>query len=197
MDNWQPKEEKSSKATIIGILFVMTLVGAGIFFVSSPTKQLLGEGAYSIRGAFHGLFAGILMVTMTIGLFQGFRLWKGSFVNVRELETGSIVNAVICFFTIVLGNWVYIPYRASGGPRSHFLETAPEIHKIFFEFKEFTALFTLPLVVATAYIICQYGERLNLDRRLREMVSLLLILAFFYFVGAFGLGAAITKLKSV
>lgn len=189
--------EKSSKDLIIAILVAMAGIAGGVLWVSSPTNLLLGESVYGIRSAFHGLFAGILMVTMTIGLYQAFRLWSGAPLNVRELEIGSLVNAAACFFTVVLGNWLYIPYRAAEGPRTHFLETAPPIHEIFFEFKEFTALFTLPLVVAAAYLIFRYGERLAISRPLREMTALLLVLAFFYFVIAFGLGAAVTKLKAV
>ena len=193
------KEEaaKSSRAVILGILFVMAMMAGAILLVSAPANRLLGESLYSIRSAFHGLFAGIFMITVTIGLYQAIRLWSGTALNIRELEIGSVVNAAACFLTILFGNWVYIPYRAPGGPRFHFLEQAPEIHKIFFEFKEFTALFTLPLAVTAAYLICRYGERLSQNRVLRETVALLLVLTFFYFVVAFGLGAAITKLKSV
>jgi len=191
------EEEKSSQAVIVSILIMMGAIAAGILFVSTPAEKLLGESAYSVRSAFHGLFAGIFMVTVTIGLYQAFRLWTGTTFNVREMEVGSILNAAACFLTILFGNWIYIPYRSTGGPRTHFLETAPEIHKIFFEFKEFTALFTLPLAVVAAYLICRYGEKLRESERLREIVALLLVLTFFYFIVAFGLGAAITKLKSV
>jgi len=184
MTNVEHRIEKSSKVTIVGILIVMALIGGGIFWVSSPTNKLLGESLYSIRSAFHGLFAGIFMITITIGLYQAFRLWKGGAINIHELEIGSVTSAVACFLTILFGNWVYIPYRAAGGPKLHFLQTTPEIHKIFFEFKEFTALLTLPLLVCAAYIICRYGERLVSNRCLREMVALLLVLAFFYFTVA-------------
>lgn len=193
------KEEtvKSSRTVILGILVVMAMIAGGILLISAPAEKLLGESAYSLRSAFHGLFAGIFMVTVTIGVYQAIRLWSGTGLNIRELEIGSVVNAAACFLTILFGNWIYIPYRAPGGPRFHFLEKAPEIHKIFFEFKEFTALFTLPLAITAAYLICRYGERLSQNRVLRETVALLLVLTFFYFVVAFGLGAAITKLKSV
>jgi len=190
-------EERSSKDTITAALVVMAVIAGAILFISSPTDRLLGESAYGIRSAFHGLFAGIFMVTATIGLYAAFRLWSGLEIKMRELEIGSIINAAACFLTIVYGNWLYIPYRAPGGARSHFLETVPEIHKIFFEFKEFTALFTLPLVIAATYVICRYGVRLIYNKPLREMTALLLVLAFFYFVIAFGLGAAVTKLKAV
>lgn len=197
MPELEPQKEKTLIATIMSILIVMAGMAGGILFISAPATMLLGESAYSIRSAFHGLFAGLLTVTMTIGLYQAFRLWIGAPLAIRELEVGSLLNSAVCFLTIVFGNWVYIPYRAAQGPKTHFLQTAPEIHQIFFEFKEFIALFTLPLAVAAAYLICCYGKRLESNKPLRDMTALLLVLAFFYFVMAFGLGAAITKLKSV
>lgn len=189
--------ERSAKFIVVEVLGVMGIIALFILLVTAPVESLLGESVYGIRSAFHGLFAGILMVTMTIGLYQAFRLWNGTQINAKELGLGSLINSIACYFTIVFGNWIYIPYRAKEGPRSHFLEVAPEIHKIFFEFKEFVALFTLPLVVAATYIIFKYADRLNQHKQVRVMVALLLVLAFFYFVIAFGLGAAITKLKSV
>ncbi|MBI4431934.1 MAG: hypothetical protein HY592_00415 [Candidatus Omnitrophica bacterium] len=190
-------ERRSNKILILGVLLVLSQIAAIMLLTSAPAEALLGETIYGLRSAFHGLLAGVLMVTMTIGLFQAFRLWTGESVSIGDLETGSVLNAAICFVTIVLGNWLYIPYRAKGGPRTYFLENSPEVHKIFFEFKEFTALFTLPLAVAAAFIICLYGNRIQSNRILRETTALLLLLAFFYFLVAFGLGAAVTKLKPV
>jgi len=67
------------------------------------------------------------------------------------------------------------------------------LDRIFFEFKEFGALFTLPLTVVTAFILWSYGAQV-LDRPwLRYTVAVLMGLAFFYLVIAFGLGAAVTK----
>ena len=193
----QGNEEKSDKAVVITILIMMLAVAGGILLISAPATRLLGESAYSIRSAFHGLFAGIFMVTATIGFYQAFRLWMGVPINMKELGLGSVINSGACFLTIFLGNWLYIPYRAEGGPRTYFLEKLPEIHKIFFEFKEFGALFTLPMVVAATFIIWSYGDKINSNKYLRAITALLITLGFFYFVVAFGLGAAITKLKGI
>lgn len=192
-----PSSEKPRRAVIIGILVMMAFVAGVILFVSAPANKLLGDSAYSIRSAFHGLFAGVFLVTLTIGLYAAFRLWAGLKFSIAELELGSLVNTAACMLAVISGNWIYIPYRASGGPREHFLEKIPDIHKVFFEFKEYSALLTLPLVVTAAYLICLYGEKLASNKKLREATALCLALAFFYFVFAFGLGAAITKLKSV
>ena len=197
MKNREFGEEKSSKDLIIGILLALATVAGVIFILSAPAEELLGESAYRFRSAFHGLFAGVFMITATIGVYQAFRLWIGTTINTREMEVGSVLNAAVCFLTILFGNWIYIPYRAPGGPRTHFLETSAGVHEIFFEFKEFTALFTLPLAVAAAFLICRYAGRLAESERLREAVALLLVLTFFYFVVPFGLGAAVTKLMSV
>ena len=190
-------DEKSTKRTIMYILIAMALIALSVTAVTSPTNKLLGESAYGIRSAFHGLFAAIFMITSTVGLYQALRLWRGSQIIISEMEVGSVVNAAACFLTILFGNWLYIPYRAQGGPRTFFMESQPEIHKIFFEFKEFGALFTLPLAVTAAFIICKYADELIPNRVLRETVALFLVLSFFYFMIAFGLGAAITKLQTV
>src|SRR3990172_4262260 len=98
---------------------------------------------------------------------------------------------------IIFGNWVYIGYREAGGPRSWFLENSPEVHEIFFEFKEYIALFTLPLALGTMFTIWTYRERLREDKSLRTTVALLLIVKWAIFILTFILGAAITKLRSV
>lgn len=179
------------------IVLVLGLIGLAVVLVTAPAEHLLGESAVAIRGALHGTAAGLFMVTATIGVFQGYRLFVGQARSVAELQVGSVVNAAMAFFTILLGNWLYIPYRAAGGPRSYFLEHAPDIHKIFFEFKEFAALFTLPLAVAATFILVTYGAATLRRRDLSTLVAVLLVLVFFYFLVAFGLGAAITKLKAV
>ena len=109
----------------------------------------------------------------------------------------AVVAATCSLIAIIFGNWLYIYYRAPipESPRSFFVKNAPEIHRIFFEFKEFGALFTLPLTVVAAFILWRYGAQV-LDRPwLRYTVAVLMGLAFFYLVIAFGLGAAVTKLR--
>jgi len=177
---------KSTRSLILSWLIIMVFIGILFFIFSGPVSSLLGESINSLRSALHGLSAGIFVVTMTIGFYQAFRLWQGIPVgNPKELGIGAVINTIACFFTIVFGNWLYIPYRAQGGPRSFFVENMPPVHKVFFEFKEFTALFTFPLVVAATYIILVYADHLNTNKKLREMVSLLLGFAFFFFIIAF------------
>ena len=194
----------NSKATLsnqesrIPLWIVMAglgLTGLTIGLLTAPLKALLGENEYALEGALHGVSAGLFMVTATIGLFQAYRLLTGTIQHSAQLEFGGVVNAFLAFLTILFGNRIYIFYRAQGGPRTYFMEQAPEIHKIFFEFKEFVALFTLPLAVVSAFLFLVYRDQLLKSRGLRNIATIMLVLTFFYFLVAFGLGAAITKLK--
>lgn len=191
-----PIDQESARYLWLVVL-VLGLIGFTIVLMTAPAGELLGESAEAVRGALHGTTAGLFMVTATVGLFQGYRLFAGHARSVAELQVGSVVNTTLAFLTILLGNWVYIPYRAPGGPRSYFLEHAPEVHKVFFEFKEFAALFTLPLAAAASFILIYYAGTAIRRRDLSTLVAVLLALVFFYFLVAFGLGAAVTKLKSV
>lgn len=107
-----------------------------------------------------------------------------------DLQLLATVAATFSFLAIVFGNWLYIYYRAPvpDSPRSYFVKNMPEIHRIFFEFKEFSALFTLPLTVCAAFVLWRYGTDVLARPWLRYTVAVLLGLAFFYLVIAFGLG---------
>ena len=179
------------------VLIILGVIAFAITFLTAPFQALLGDSANALDGVLHGLLAGLLMVTVTLGLFEGYRLFGGAIDNVRELIFGSLVNSALAFLTIITGNKIYIAYRAKGGPKTFFLESAPEIHKIFFEFKEFMALLVLPLAVAVTFIFIYYRQDILKHADLRAISFMILILMFFYFVVTFGLGAAITKLKSV
>ena len=196
MTESQPNDSASSW-TLWGGLAILGIIGLVVVLVSASLEPLMGKGAWAIRGALHGTTASLFMVTATIGLFQAYRIAAGKAWNVVELQLGSVLNAAMAGLTVLSGNWIYIPYRAPEGPRSYFLSASPEIHKVFFEFKEFAALFTFPLAVTAAYLLLRYGGDLYRRRGLSTIVAVLLVLVFFYFIVAFGLGAAITKLQSV
>ena len=194
-----PQAEREGTSTTSLVLVVGVLLAIAAFFVvtTASLDPLLGESSYAAISAFHGLSAGVMLVVVTIGLYLGYELFVGQIANLRDLRLLSLVNATMAFITIVFGNWIYIGYRAKGGVREWLLANNPEAHKIFFEFKEYMALFTLPLAVLAAYLIFRYDLAL-LDRRwLRVTVAVVLALTFFYFTVAFGQGAAITKLKPV
>jgi hypothetical protein len=179
---------------------VVIMVGSALAFtlLTAPFTRLLGAGAGAIPAAFHGMAAFLYLFVGTIGLYLGWRLLTGHIRAFADLQLLSVVAATLSLIVIVFGNWLYIFYRAKSpdSPRSYFIKNMPDIHAIFFEFKEFGALFTLPLMVCAAFILWRYGNQV-LDRPwLRYTVAIVLGLGFFYLVVAFGLGAAVTKLKA-
>jgi hypothetical protein len=197
--NGSQLEERQEASTASLALVVGILIGTALAFVlaTAPFAALLGPSQAALPSMFHGLAAFLYLFVGTVGLYLAWRLWTGRIRAFADLQLLATVSATLSLLAIVFGNWLYIFYRAKdpASPRSWFLANAPVIHRIFFEFKEFIALFTLPLTVTAAFILWYYGAQV-LDRKwMRYTVAVLLALAFFYLVVAFGLGAAVTKLK--
>ena len=193
----QHKRDGRSITSLVLVVGVLLAIAAFFVVTTAPLQSLLGESSYAAISAFHGLSAGLLLVVITIGLYQGYQLFEGRIVNLHDLKLLSVVAATMSLITIVFGNWIYIGYRAKGSVREWLLANNPEAHKIFFEFKEHMALFTLPLAVLAVYLLYHYDMGLFERRWLRAVVAVILALTFFYFTVAFGLGAAITKIKPV
>lgn len=189
---------EASTASLVTVVVVLVGSALGFTLATAPFAELLGVGAGALPAAFHGLAAFLYLFVGTIGLYLAWRLMTGRIRAFADLQLLATVSATFSFLAIVFGNWLYIYYRAPvpDSPRSYFIKNMPEVHRIFFEFKEFAALYTLPLTVAAAYILWRYGTQVLEQRWLRYTVAVLLGLSFFYLVVAFGLGAAVTKLKA-
>ena len=188
-----------SEPSLLFVVIVLVAIATAIVLATAPFTTLFGPSAYALGGALHGLFGFLLLVVMTIGLYIGWSLFVGRFQAFPDLQLITTVMATLALLTIVFGNWIYIGYRATTpeSPRSYFLARMPEVHAVFFEFKEYTALFTLPLSVAAAFTVWRYGRQVLERDWTRTAVAILIALNFFYFVIAFALGAAVTKLKSI
>lgn len=178
---------------VVGAIGVVALLA----LATAPVAALLGDGSYAIPSALHGVAAITYLIVATVAAYLAYRLYGGRLERLHDLRILACFNAFFSLVTILFGNWVYIAYRAKGGPRSYFLENNPVIHQIFFEFKEFIALFTLPLSVAAAFVLLRHGDELVKHSRLRQAVAVALGLSWLYLILAFSLGAAITKLRSV
>jgi hypothetical protein len=189
---------EASTRSLVAVVGVLVASAAGFTLATAPFAKLLGSGAGALAAAFHGVAAILFLFVGTIGLYLAFRLMIGRIRAFADLQLLGVVSATMSFLAIVFGNWLYIYYRAPipDSPRSYFVKTIPQIHAIFFEFKEFAALFTLPLTVCAAFLLWRYGVQVLERRWLRYGVSLLFALAFFYLLVAFGLGAAVTKLRA-
>ncbi len=189
---------EASTWSLIGVVAILIGTAAAVTLATAPFTSLLGAGAGAMPAAYHGLAAILYLFVGTIGLYLAWRLLTGRIRAFADLQLLATVSATFSFLAIVFGNWLYIYYRAKtpDSPRSYFLANMPEVHRIFFEFKEFSALFTLPLTVCAAFLLWRYGIQVIERPWLRYTVAVLLGLSFFYLVVAFGLGAAVTKLKA-
>jgi len=195
---YEPHEmREASTRSLVAVVVLMIGSALGFTLLTAPFTKLLGANAGAVASAFHGLAAFLYLFVGTIGLYLGWRLLTGRISAFADLQLLAVVMATMSFLAIVFGNWLYIFYRAKdpASPRSYFLANMPPIHGIFFEFKEFAALFTLPLTVVAAFILWRYGSQVMYRPWLRYTVAVVIGLSFFYLVVAFGLGAAVTKLK--
>jgi hypothetical protein len=189
--------KEASTRSLVAVAAIMIVSAVTFTLATAPFDKLLGEHAGAVPAAFHGLAAFLFLFIGTIGLYLGWRLLTSRIRAFADLQLLAVVAATCSLIAIIFGNWLYIYYRAPvpESPRSYFVKSLPEIHVIFFEFKEFGALFTLPLTVVAAFILWKYGSQV-LDRPwLRYTVAVLMGLTFFYLLVAFGLGAAVTKLR--
>ncbi len=180
---------------VTGTLAVVGAVAAA----TVPLKVLVGEEPNQIVSAFHGIAATVFLLSSSVTLYLGLRLFAGRDEAQGDLKLLSALNVGLSMFTIAFGNWVYIAYRGTGGPRSYFLEQPglEAVHEIFFEFKEFIAIFTLPMFALAAFLIWRYGRQIQFNRELRGAVTVALTLGWIYLMIAFTLGAAITKIRGV
>lgn len=193
------RHDEWSTLSLVFVTGILVATFAAVVLATVPFATLLGPSAYALGAAIHGLTALILLVNVTIGLYLGWRLFMGRIEAFPDLQIVTTVMATLSFVTIASGNWISVAYRADtpDSPRAYFLATMPDVHNVFFKFKEVTALFTLPLSVAAAFIAWHYGREIVAPGWTRRTMAILIALCFFYFLMVFGLGAAVTKLKAL
>ena len=174
--------------------------------ITAPVTLLVGDTQWRLVSAFHGMAATVFLLGATIATYLAWRLYIGEIRAYRDLKWLSAFSSVMAVATIIFGNWIYIAYRAtppqgvnpcSGYPRACFLATLPPVHEVFFEFKEFIALFALPMFLVATFILWKYGDSLIPHREARAVPSILVLLGTFFLFLAYVLGAAITKLAGV
>ena len=183
--------------TLAYILGAAVAAFAVLAVATAPVSALLGDSAFAIPSALHGVSSILYVIVATMLAYLAYQMYVGRLERYREARFLSLAAVFLSSFTILLGNWIYIAYRDVEGPRAYFLENEPAVHTVFFESKEFLALFTLPLSVAAAYMLLKHRHALHDMPRERQATAILLVLSWLLLVVVFGLGAAITKLRSV
>ncbi|MBI2184122.1 MAG: hypothetical protein HYU39_04090 [Thaumarchaeota archaeon] len=183
-----------STLVVWGLATIFLLIVIGL---TAPFSVFLAESSLATISAAHGTLATLGVIVGTISGYLVWRLFVGKIKAFTDLKVLSLISAIIAGLTVIIGNMIYIAYRAPGGPRAFFVQNNPAVHEIFFEFKEFIALFPFPIAVATTYIIWAYKEQLTQDRGLRSWLGIAIAIAWGALMIAYLLGAAITKLRSV
>lgn len=187
----------SLKSVVIASWIILTVFLGFVLGFSAPWEDLMGESPFASMATIHGMFATLGVIIGSAAGYLGWRLLLGNLKAYRDLRILATISSVLAFLTAVSGNMIYIAYRAEGGPREFFKGNFPEIHEIFFEFKEFIGLFPLPIAVAATFILWKYKNSLPIDENIRNSVGVMIAVAWTVLMIAFVLGAAITKLMPV
>ncbi len=190
-------EKRLLKSAVIAGWVILTVFLGFVLGFSAPWEDLMGESPFASIATIHGMFATLGVIAGSATGYLGWRLLLGHLKAYRDLRILATVSSVFAFLAILTGNWIYIAYRGPGGPREFFINNFPEIHEIFFEFKEFIALFPLPIAVAATFVLWKYKDSLPVDEKLRNAVGVMIAVAWTVLIITFVLGAAITKLMSV
>lgn len=193
----KPSAETRPFMVLIAVGAVMVLISEFIVARTAPIELLVENTQWSAIGTMHGVAGSADFLTSAITLYLSYRLLTGEISYLGDLKIMSVATAISLFITILLGNWIYIGYRAPGMVQEYFLDTQPVLHMMFFEFKEIIALFTFPLATAAAFMLFRYQDDLIHRPWLRTLVFLLVALMFAFFIVTFGLGALITRIKPV
>lgn len=191
------RKMEPSLATLLLVLVGAIAIAGLVLAITAPTGALVGDTQWRVISAFHGLGATVFLLSATIAVYLAWRMYAGEIRAFKDLKWLTAFATVMSGVTIIFGTWIYIAYRAPGGPRSYFLGNMPEVHQTFFEFKEFIAMFTLPMFVMATFILWKYDRSLLGHREARAVPSILILLGYTFLLIAYVLGAAITKLAGV
>ncbi len=190
-------EKSSLKSVVIASWVILTVFLGFVLGFSAPWEDLMGESQFASIATIHGMIATLGVIVGSATGYLGWRLLLGHLKAYRDLRILATISAALAVLAAVSGNMIYIAYRGAGGPREFFKGNFPEIHEIFFEFKEFIGLFPLPIAVAATFILWKYKDSLPVDEKIRNAVGVMIAVAWTILMIVFVLGAAITKLMPV
>ncbi len=169
---------------VFGVVVGLTLL------VTGPFREV--AAALGLPVSLHAGAATALLLVGTAALPLARQLLLGTLDGVQTLRLLATLEAALAVLTPAFGSWLFLRSSYSG-----ILQSARPAHQILFEFKTVVALFPVPLASGAAWLLWRHGGRVLTDQRLRTWVALLVGLSFFYLVMAFGIGAAVTRLRSL
>lgn len=142
--------------------------------------QILAIPFWSKVANFHGFLAMISLFLFGISFILYFLIKNNTLIS--WLKNSLFLLFLDLIFLDIAGLSVYVPYRATGGPRSLLL-SSPEtawLHQIVFEHKEFLA-FAPPILIFTAFAVVRalgkdLGDKENVWLRRAVLGSIIMAL---------------------
>lgn len=181
-------------------IYGLSFLSAGLFLFL-PLANLLSPSPWQrYMGAVHGFASLLAIIVVTYAGHLAFPLLRRVGKILPQMRTLTFWSTCLSFLSIVSGNWVYMRYRApANGARAWLRENTPLVHYLFMEYHEFTVLFTLPLGVASTWILWKYGDSI-LDKENRPVLMgtcLALMAMMFFALGGFVSGLNVARMHSL
>jgi len=193
-----PKQLDIAQVTIYGLSFL----SAGLFLFL-PLVNLLHPSPWQRwMGAIHGMGAMLALIVMVYTGHLAFPLLRGAGKILPQMRTLAFWSTLLSFLAISTGNWAYMRYRAGadfGGARAWLKENSPLGQYVLMEYHEFSVLFTLPLTVACAWVLWNYGDSI-LDKKNRPVLTatcVALAAIMFFAMGGMVSGLGVAKIRSL
>ena len=146
--------------------------------MSGFLQNIASLSKWEIWGDLHGTVAMLSLILFGAALALYFTL--GKFPRAADwLRSTLLVLFVDLAVLDILGLFIYVPYRAQGGPRSFLLssETTAWLHKIIFEHKEFLAFAPPILILVAAVVAFLKRQELSTDTTAKRTILFSLISA--------------------
>ncbi|MGK7878707.1 MAG: hypothetical protein AB4060_01185 [Crocosphaera sp.] len=196
----QPSSLPRSMDMATTCIYGLSFLSAGLFLFL-PLANLLSPSPWQrYMGAIHGFASLLAIIVVTYAGHLAFPLLRRVGKILPQMRTLTFWSTALSFLSIATGNWVYMRYRApANGARAWLRENTPLVHYLFMEYHEFTVLFTLPLGVASTWILWKYGDSI-LDKENRPVLMgtcLALMAMMFFAIGGFVSGLNVARMHSL
>lgn len=193
-----PKQLDIAQVSVYGLSFL----SAGLFLFL-PLVNLLHPSPWQRwMGTIHGMGAMLALLVMVYTGHLAFPLLRGAGKILPQMRTLAFWSTLLSFLAIATGNWAYMRYRAGinfGGARALLKENSPLGQYVLMEYHEFSVLFTLPLTVACAWILWNYGDAI-LEKKNRPVLtatSVALMAIMFFAMGGMVSGLGVAKIQAL
>src|SRR3990167_5238476 len=132
------------------------------------------------------LFGASLVLIRSLGGFTAAAHWLRKVLALLWIDL-IVLN--------LIGLLIYIPYRATGGPRSTLLssESTAWYHQILFEHKEFLAFAPMMLILAALWITNLKGDSLSTDKQARRALAFSVVTALIFVLVVAAEAVLVTK----